>query len=360
MNKKSNLPVPSGTESLHLHEAFIHRALQQEIEEVFIKWGYFPVQTPVFDFYDQYASLMDDKRKDETYRLIDREGELLMLRSDITLFIAKQLSSGVDTKDLPLRAFYGDTILRHQDKEDISHNEFFQSGCELVGNKGLDTDLESLVLLYEILKKIPLDIFRIHIGSRNLLNCVLKKMEIEKEELIQSILSRDIEEVSRILLTNFSENQMQNLKNLFFFIGTTAEFKDFTKTLDISDLPEINEELLYLQSLTDQLELLSIQESFRLDLSEIGSQTYYSGLIFQAYTPGADSAIASGGRYDHLIHRGKESISSVGFSILQRKLENILPKKELPTPVQLDRQGSFSSRYQEAQKLRKTGRSVAL
>jgi ATP phosphoribosyltransferase regulatory subunit len=114
MTEKKNglLQIPQGVEGLYLEEAFRHRKITKHIENVFTLWGYLPVETPVFDFFDTYSHLLDKNRAEQTYRLIDREGELLMLRSDITLFLAKQMSLALDEKDLPVRVFYADTILR--------------------------------------------------------------------------------------------------------------------------------------------------------------------------------------------------------------------------------------------------------
>ena len=144
--KKRYLQVPQGTEGVHLEEAYRHRRITQDMFDLFTLWGYLPVETPVFDFYDIYRPLLGDSSKN-VYRFVDREGDLLLIRSDITLFLAKQMGLWLREEDLPTRVCYGDTILRHQDPEDISKNEFFQMGAELIGKSGFDADLEILLLL---------------------------------------------------------------------------------------------------------------------------------------------------------------------------------------------------------------------
>ncbi|NBC28948.1 MAG: ATP phosphoribosyltransferase regulatory subunit, partial [Spirochaetes bacterium] len=131
--RKNILRLPQGTESFHLGEALRHRERLRRLEDLYGSWGYLPVETPVFDFYDVYAPLMRSKAVGDVYRLIDREGELLLLRSDATLFLAKQLGLILQDEDLPVRVYYADTILRHQDPDDISKNEFVQTGVELIG-----------------------------------------------------------------------------------------------------------------------------------------------------------------------------------------------------------------------------------
>ncbi|MDC7242086.1 MAG: ATP phosphoribosyltransferase regulatory subunit, partial [Spirochaetales bacterium] len=89
--KNNLLRIPQGTESLYLEETFRHRKILRHMEDMCEEWGYLPVQTPVFDFYDNYRNLLDSRLEEQSYKLIDREGDLLMLRRDITLFLARQM-----------------------------------------------------------------------------------------------------------------------------------------------------------------------------------------------------------------------------------------------------------------------------
>jgi len=74
-DKKDKLYIPQGVESLHLDEAFTHRAFIRDMEDNFQNWGYLPVQTPVIDYFDDYQNLISRERLNEIYRLIDRDGD---------------------------------------------------------------------------------------------------------------------------------------------------------------------------------------------------------------------------------------------------------------------------------------------
>lgn len=358
---KSQLYIPQGAESLHLDEAFTHREVLRVLEDVYHTWGYLPVQTPVVDYYENYRKYMAPKGNEDTYRLIDREGELLMLRSDITLFLARLMSINLQEESLPVRAYYGDTILRYQPKEDISHNEFFQVGCELVGKEGLDGDLEVLLLLKNQLDSMNLQDYRVHLGSRALFDRICQALDpAVKSSIILSLEDRHLEGIQKGLEEHYDRDFSQQLASLLMFIG---DFDGFLAQRDklASELQELlKDELSHLESMVKTLKELNTQKIFRMDLSEIGSQPYYSGIVFQCYAPGADSAIASGGRYDGLIHCKGKAISSVGFSLMLRKVEALLPPKDIPTPYQVKDDPSFVERYKKAQSLREKGRSVLL
>ncbi|MDT8298013.1 MAG: ATP phosphoribosyltransferase regulatory subunit, partial [Spirochaetaceae bacterium] len=172
-DNRRRLRTPQGTESFFLEEAYKHRQLLRMTEDHFASWGYLPVLTPVFDYYETYRPLLNHAQEERSYRFPDRDGELLMLRSDITLFLAKQMGLTLDGAKLPRRVYYADSILRHQEEEDISSDEFFQSGAELIGLPGQDGDLEVLMLLRDLMDAMRLPEWRMHIGSRAVLDAVL-------------------------------------------------------------------------------------------------------------------------------------------------------------------------------------------
>src|SRR5690606_14286587 len=99
----------------------------------------------------------------------------------------------------------------------------------------------------------------------------------------------------------------------------------------------------------------------RVDLSELGTQTYHNGIVFRAYIDGSDSAVAAGGRYDGLLVREGTEIPALGFSVMVSK---IIGKLESPraesTIINLNSGDPFEKRLAEATRLRNEGRSVRL
>ena len=359
------LQIPQGTESFHLEEAFKHKLLVRTLEELFTRWGYLPTQVPVFDFFDTYRPLLEGRNLDTIYRLIDREGELLMLRSDITLFLAKQMGLLLTDEDLPARVWYADTILRHQDSEDISRNEFFQTGVELIGKRGMEADLEVLLLLDRILSALNVGGAAVHVGSRGFWNAVCSDFpEKERNDLVEAVRFRDRDTLRRELrLRNMAAIKADLVTDLFGFIGTS---EDFTRLLENSDLEllsqEESRELRYLGELFTELAGNAEPGRFRIDLSEIGSQPYHTGIVFQGYTSNIDSSFVTGGRYDGLLGFFGFDAPSVGFSLMLRKIEPFLEAgpgegPETPTTAQ---GANFSERFAAAEKLRKEGRTAIL
>ncbi len=320
--RRTFLQLPQGTEAFYLEEAFRHRRIISRLDDLFERWGYLPVHTPVFDFFDIYRGLLGDAALENVYRLIDREGDLLMLRSDITLFLARQMGLALRKEDLPVRVYYSDVILRHQNREDISKNEFFQAGVELIGRAGKDADLEVMVLLLRTLSALGLPAV-MHVGSRIIFDLFFADIEEERRKRLEAAIAiRDTKEMAQ-LLDGWNVELIDFAVRLFGYIGDADGLNRLrTQGTKLSAVPKgVLAELKRLSELSKTLAKTTARGSHRIDISEIGTQPYYTGIVFQAYVPGQDSAVASGGRYDGLLGFFGLSAPSIGFSLLLRKVE---------------------------------------
>jgi len=361
--KEKLLKTPQGAESIFLDEAYKHEKINEVINNIYTTWGYLPIKTPVFDYYETYEKLLSAESKKNCFRLMDRDGELLLLRNDITLFLARQLGR-VAKKDDVIRVHYADSILRHQSEIDISSNEFFQTGADLVGAKGMDGDLEAITLLHKIFMDLELAETKIHLGSRSLLDEVVHNFPtVDIDRLISLINLRDPEALTTYLESFANSTIAHKITKLFLFIGTFEEFNDFV-SINEKLLLELNitKSIKYLHNIGKTLLDIKIIDDFRFDLSEVANRDYYTGIVFKAYTKDIDSAIASGGRYDNLISSFGEKIPSVGFSILLRKIEHKINSDRFnpPETVIMDGLNGFSAKYLRAEELRSSGKCVII
>ncbi|MFP4266700.1 MAG: ATP phosphoribosyltransferase regulatory subunit [Spirochaetaceae bacterium] len=358
--KKRYLQVPQGTEGVHLEEAYRHRKITEEVFNLFTLWGYLPVETPVFDFYDIYRPLLKGSNRD-IYRLVDREGDLLLLRSDITLFLAKQMGLWLREEDLPTRVCYGDTILRHQNAEDISKNEFFQMGAELIGKAGSQADMEVLLLMQSVFSRLGVTP-ALHIGSQRFIINTLGDLPPEDYSAAVSFLrNRDFEGFTTVLGAHFPPRRTDLLVSICGFLGKREEFSPFISSFEGMLHNEEMEDLLYIEEIVRTLEAAGYGENVRIDLSEIGGQPYYTGIVFRSYLPGLDSALASGGRYDKLLSTFGFDCPSVGFSFMLRKIEHLAENRfSLPGNIEKVDEGDFIETFKKAEKLRSEGRIALL
>ena len=69
------------------------------------------------------------------------------------------------------------------------------------------------------------------------------------------------------------------------------------------------------------------------DLGMLSKYSYYTGIIFKAYTYGTGEYIVTGGRYDRLLEQFGKKAPAVGFAIVVDQLMLALSRQKIQVPV---------------------------
>src|SRR5579884_2940708 len=97
--------IPSGTRDVLPDEMRELRAMTDRVRSVFEKAGYGEVYTPVLE-YDTTFSRAETTAIKPAYRMFDEQGNVLVLRSDMTVPIARLAVSRYAAAEPPLRFCY--------------------------------------------------------------------------------------------------------------------------------------------------------------------------------------------------------------------------------------------------------------
>ena len=77
-------------------------------------YGYHPIQTPTFEFFDIFGKEIGTTPSKELYKFFDREGNTLVLRPDMTPSIARAAAKYFMDEDMPIRLCYmGNTFINN-------------------------------------------------------------------------------------------------------------------------------------------------------------------------------------------------------------------------------------------------------
>ena len=349
------LSLPTGTETLQLQEAARHRRVTRALEDLFSRWGYDPAETAMVDYFDVYRRLLRDEDVKQMYRAVDRQGEILALRADTTLFLAKQLGLHLTAADLPVRVSYSDQIVRAEDRHDISNNEYQQAGIELVGVAGTDGDAEVLMLAAEALDALGLDDAVLHVGSHAVVTACAEAAGMSGDLLANAVRRRAFDGDDLVAVRS------AGLADFLAFIGSPNAFRDAVAT---GTPPSVSSAASHLLSVLDTvMEILPDpwRDRIRVDLSELGAYHYYTGVAFGAYIPSSNAAVLRGGRYDRLLQAFGFDAPSVGFSLFTRKLPpTVLADHHDAAPPEHATGDDLTARVASARSLQAQGKRVYL
>jgi ATP phosphoribosyltransferase regulatory subunit len=357
----NGLRTPEGFKDHLPGEYLFKKRIEDGLESVFHRYGYLSVGTPLLE----YAEVFTDKGSVDArqiYRLIDREGNTLALRSDVTPPVARIVASNFSGADMPLRFCYVQNVYRYSPSYQGRNNEITQAGIELVGAGGDEADAETLAVAIDALLSSGLEDFRVDVGQARFLDGVLEESGLDAEvrgRINSSVLERDFVAAERIGRENsVPENVSRLLSNLPLFSGG-EDMLDEALSETEGEVPRAA--LMNLKNIRSVLSDYGFAKYVLFDLSMAGNMDYYTGMIFRGYTSGMGFSILDGGRYDGLLSRFGEPYPSVGFIIKVHNVEGALEKQNgrsnpaaADVLVAWDREGRGAA-LAEASRLRRGG-----
>jgi ATP phosphoribosyltransferase regulatory subunit len=187
-------PIPSGTRDVLPDEMREIRAITETVRAVFDARGYGEVATPALE-YETTLARGDAAAAEPAYRLFDEQGNVLVLRSDMTIPIARVVATRYATSNPPLRFCYFAHAYRSVRPSRGQAREMLQAGIELVGAPGPEGTVEALELLCEVLDAVGLDGYRIGLGDASLYPALLDAVGVPdaaRGPLLHERVTRDI------------------------------------------------------------------------------------------------------------------------------------------------------------------------
>jgi ATP phosphoribosyltransferase regulatory subunit len=315
-------PIPSGTRDVLPDEMRELRAITATALDVFTRAGYGEVQTPALE-YEETLARGDVRGAPPAYRLFDEQGRVLVLRSDMTVPIARLVATRFADAEPPLRLCYLAHAYRGVRPQRGQPREFLQAGIELVGAEAPGGTAEALTLLCDVLDAVGLADFRIGLGDVGLYQALLDGYGVGgagRERILHELVTRDFvgleREVGALGLDATAADLLVRVPQL-------RGGPEVLAGLD-GQAAEAAEGLRGVRALLDP----RVAERLIFDLGLVRSLGYYTGAIFQVYDPALGVPIGGGGRYDELLGRFGRPLPAVGFALNVERLHITLAGEE--------------------------------
>lgn len=277
--------LPQGIPDILTDEYAKIENIREKLENSFIKNGCLRITMPGIDLFENYQTGELALPQKQMFKFTDLNGELLVVRPDITLAVARLAGSKI--KKFPVKLCYFESVYK---ADSSSGREIYQSGVEFLGDvaaeslSGTEADTELIALAVNSVKNAGLDDFVIEIGH------VCFKTEDK-------------------MLFGGREVLKKGEKP-----AKTAEMKNALKEIG----------LIY-----DNLCARGYEKYVSIDLSISKSLPYYSGIILTGISKKTGKAFLTGGRYDNLIKKFGNDVKATGFAVDIKCLNNILNLKNV-------------------------------
>lgn len=94
------LHTPEGVRDIYNEECEKKLLLQDNLYRRLRRYGYHPIQTPSFEFFDIFGTEIGSTPSKDLYKFFDREGNTLVLRPDMTPSIARSAAKYFGDEDI--------------------------------------------------------------------------------------------------------------------------------------------------------------------------------------------------------------------------------------------------------------------
>ena len=315
-NKEKVWEIPYGTRDFLPREAAEKRAIETAIAEEFNRWGYDEIVTPTVELLDTLTAVSGSDMEPHMFKLFDKNNRTLALRHEMTTPIARVAASRMKEEKLPLKLSYISSVFRYEQTQTGRQCEFHQAGVELLGSDKPTTDAEIIALAVSVMKQAGLNDFIICLGQVDFINGLMKQCGIEskdKAKIRSAIEQRDLVGLNRIVdHTDISEDAKTKVKEIPLLHGGKDVLK---KAYSMINNEQSRKALDNLSEIYTLLEAYNVAEYITFDLGVIRDFSYYTGMVFEAYTPGLGYPLCGGGRYDNMLTDFGTELSATGFAV---------------------------------------------
>ncbi|MGC9359211.1 MAG: ATP phosphoribosyltransferase regulatory subunit [Anaerolineae bacterium] len=308
--------TPVGVADLFYEQAAAKTMLEQRVQHLFANWGYARIIPPTFEYFDTLSTQANPQLRKQLYRFVDRTGQMLALRADMTVPIARIAATKLYDQPRPLRFYYVGNVFRHEEIQAGRHREFSQAGVELLGAGTAAADAEIVSLAIETMLALGLVDFQINLGHVGYLQGILSQSGLD--EAAKAQVERAVDQRSDAMIAETAADLelppdvVRAVRAIPHLCGGT-EVLDRARGLAPNAMAIAAVERL--AEVHQQVKAQKLEEHLILDLGEIRTMGYYTGIAFHGYASGLGFPVCSGGRYDDLVASFGSDMPAVGFAL---------------------------------------------
>ena len=298
---------------------------------VFRSYGFAPIDTPALEYSEILTGKGGDESDKQMYRFTDHGGRDVALRFDLTVPFARFAAQHIGQLGTPFKRYHIGPVWRGENTQHGRYREFYQCDFDTIGTDANAADIETVLVIHDLLEALGFERFAIHVNNRLILNGLLESA-LEPFGLV---------EASAAVLRALDKRQKIGDEKVIAEMAATAsvprdraeyilsmvQIKEPTNVKTLDRLKEAfgghdhvaEGGIANLRQLVDAFEGAGFpQDRLVIDLSIARGLDYYTGTVYETLLGDlpAIGSVCSGGRYDDLAGLyTKQHLPGVGASL---------------------------------------------
>ena len=326
----------------------VFQRMMDTIRRGFERYGFVPIETPVFEVADVLLSKSGGETEKQVY-FVQSTGSLeqghrpdLALRFDLTVPLARYVAEHEANLAFPFRRYQIQRVYRGERAQKGRYREFYQCDIDVIGKDSLPLafDAEMPAVIHTLFSELNVGPFRIHFNNRKILLGLFESLGITEPEQRMAVLRQvdrlekvGLEEVRRLLMGEELGLTAEVTDRILEVVGTRGTAADILGSLQSlagrdDANPTFRQGVEELGQVVEALRAFKVPEThWSINLGIARGLDYYTGTVYETFLtdhPGVGS-VCSGGRYDNLASQyTKSRLPGVGISIGLTRLFYVL------------------------------------
>src|SRR5438477_3128256 len=180
--------------------------LLEQARQVYRSYGFAPIDTPALE----YAEILVGKGGEESDRLVyrfkDHGDRDVALRFDLTVPFARFMAQHVGQLGTPFKRYHMGPVWRGENTAHGRYREFWQCDFDTIGTTANAADVEIALVIYDLMRALGLERFRIQVNNRLVLSGLLEELGLADQT---APLLRTLDKLSKIGRDAVAEEMMQ-------------------------------------------------------------------------------------------------------------------------------------------------------
>lgn len=334
----------------YLPEVMIPREKMMEIARgVYRQYGFVPIDTPALEYLEILTGKGSDETERQLYRFEDHGGRQVGMRFDLTVPLARFVAQHHSQLGLPFKRYHIAPVWRGEAPQAGRFREFVQCDFDTIGTESVAADIETALVMHDLIVAVGVTEFKIHINHRQILTGLLEKLGLLEAAVpvlraLDKLAKIGVDAVAAEMqaVAGLTATQAAEVLKLAAVKGTNAEILTQLEAI-VAGNARGEAGLKRLSDMVAGLSAAGVPESrFELDVSIARGLDYYTGVVFETYLDALPEigSICSGGRYDNLAGMyTKQHLPGIGASLgldrLLAALEKLgkLPASKTTVPI---------------------------
>ncbi|WP_275789184.1 histidine--tRNA ligase [Pararhizobium gei] len=157
-----------------------------KIREVYERYGFDPVETPLFEYTDALGKFLpdSDRPNEGVFSLQDDDEQWMSARYDLTAPLARHVAENFNDIQLPYRTYRAGYVFRNEKPGPGRFRQFMQFDADTVGAAGVQADAEMCMMMADTMEALGIKRgdYVIRVNNRKVLDGVLEAIGLGGEE----------------------------------------------------------------------------------------------------------------------------------------------------------------------------------